>query len=342
SPTSADLAQAGTASVQVVNGGGASNIVLFTIAAPKSPVITSLEPPSAIVGSTLSQVIINGTDLINSNGTTQVLWNGQNRTVNTGQSTATRLIFIPQTYDLSQAGIATVRVLHRTVTPNGEVLTYSNVANFTINQVQGPTITSLNPASTTVPITTNNSILDQTIGVVGTNFAGNAVVRVNGKSVATSFSSSARLNATIPGALIASQTGLNFSVLNPTTNLTSNVAAFPINQTAPDTVGSILAYPLFYSICSAGTTVPICTANTTISLTNSNAQAAARIRLFFVEGLTGIAVSTIRTINPNQTLTMLASDIAPSKTGYVLAVAINNSNCPTVFNFLRGAETVTG
>ncbi|MEK7832681.1 MAG: immunoglobulin domain-containing protein, partial [Acidobacteriota bacterium] len=292
--------------------------------------------------SMLSQISIIGTSLINSNGTTEVLWNGQSRAIIANQSTATRLVFVPQSFDLSQPGTATVRVLHRTVTPNGETLTYSNVVNFTIVQIQGPTITSLTPASMTVPITTNNSILDQTVGVIGTNFAGNAVVRVNGKSVTTSFTNSARLNATIPGALIATQTALNFSVLNPTTNLTSNVVAFPINQTAPDTVGSVLAFPLFSSVCSVGTTVPICMANTTISLTNTNAQAPARVRLFFVEGLTGIAVNTTRTINANQTLTMLASDIAPSKTGYVLAVAINSFNCPTAFNFLRGTETVNG
>ncbi len=341
-PTSADLAQQTTISIQVINAGGTSNTVPFTVSGAKTPVITSLEPSSATAGTALTSIAINGSNLINSNGTTEVLWNGQSRSLNANQSTATRLVFIPQTFDLSQAGTATVRVLHRTVTANGELLTYSNVVSFTINAVQGPTITSLTPAAATIPLVNNNSIPDQSIGVIGTNFASNAVVRVNGKSLATKFSNSTRLDATLPGALIASQTALNFSVLNPTTNLTSNVVGFPINQTAATTLGSVLAYPLFSSSCTAGTSPLSCSSNTSISLTNTNTQQAVRVRLFFVEGLTGIAATSIRTINANQTLTLQASDVSPSKTGYVLAVAINNTNCPTVFNFLRGTETLTG
>ena len=340
-PTTAELTAARTVSLQVVNAGGSSNIVPFIITDAKTPVITGLEPPSTTVGTALNSIAIFGSNLINSNGTTDVLWNGQSRTILTSQSTASRLVFVPQTFDLSQAGTATIRVLHRTVTPNGEILTYSNVVTFTINAIQGPTITSLTPTATTIPIT-GNSIPDQTVGVIGTNFASNSIVRVNGKSLATSFVSSVRLNVTVPGALIASQTGLNVSVLNPTVNLTSNVVAFPINQTTPGTLGSVLAYPLFSSSCSVGTTVPVCSSNTTITLTNTNAQQAARVRLFFVEGLTGIAASTIRTINANQTLTMQASEVSPSKTGYVLAVAINSNNCPIVFNFLRGTQVVNG
>ncbi|MBS1786963.1 MAG: hypothetical protein JST85_04540 [Acidobacteria bacterium] len=341
-PTAADLSQQTTVSIQVINAGGTSNTVPFTITGAKTPVITSLEPSSATVGTALNSIAVNGTNLINSNGTTDVLWNGQSRTILASQSTSSRLVFIPQSFDLSQAGTATVRVLHRTVTPNGEVLTYSNVVNFPITPVPGPTISSLTPTSATIPLANSNSIADQSVGIIGTNFASNAVVRVNGKSLVTKFANSTRLDATVPGTLLASQTGLNFSVLNPTTNLNSNIVAFPINQTTPTTLGSVLAYPLFSSSCTVGTTVPVCSSNTTITLTNTNAQQSVRVRLFFIEGLTGIATSSIQTINANQTLTMLASDVSPSKTGYILAVAVNATNCPIVFNFLRGTEAVNG
>ena len=331
-----DFGKAGTASVQVLNAGGASNTVPFTITALPTPTISSLSPASTIVGVTLDQITINGANLINANGTTQVLWNGQSRTINTNASSATKLLFFPLTSDFVQVGTATVRVLHTTA----GVQTFSNIVNFTINQQPVPTITSLTPSSTTVPITTNNSILDLAVGVIGTNFASNSVVRVNGKQLATTFVSSTRLNVNLPGALVATQSSVNFSVLNPTTNLASNSAAFPINRTTPDTIGSVLAYPLYSSTCVVGT-VTACSTNTTISITNTNAQQAARVRFFFVEGLTGIASNVIRTINPNQTINFLASEVDPSHRGYVLAVAINNSNCPTVFNFLRGSETVT-
>ena len=331
-----DFVRAGTSSVQVLNAGGASNTVPFTITAAPTPAISSLSPPSTIVGTALPEISLNGTNLINTNGTTQVLWNGQSRTINANASSATKLVFFPFASDFSTVGTATVRVLHVTA----GVQTFSNFVTFVINQQPQPTITSLTPASTTVPITTNNSILDLPVGVIGANFASNSVVRVNGKPLATTFVSSARLTVNVPGALIATQTSLNFSVLNPTTNLTSNVVPFPINRTAPDTVGSVLAYPLYSSTC-VNATVPGCSTNTTISITNTNAQQAARVRFFFVEGLTGIATNVIRTINPNQTLSFLASEVDPSRRGYVLAVAVNSSNCPTVFNFLRGSEIVT-
>ncbi|MBL8191859.1 MAG: IPT/TIG domain-containing protein, partial [Acidobacteria bacterium] len=334
--SSADVSKPGTASVQVINAGGASNTVPFTITSAPVPTISSLAPSSTIVGNGLPEITINGTNLLNTNGTTQVLWNGQSRTINASSSSATKLVFFPFTSDFSTVSTATVRVLHTTA----GVQTFSNIVSFAINAQPVPTITSLTPSSTSIPITTNNSILDVPVGVIGTNFASNAVVRINGKALTTTFVSSTRLNVNVPGVLIATETNLNFSVLNPTTNLTSNLVAFPINRTTPDTVGSVLAYPLYNSTCTTAT-VPVCSTNTTISITNTNTQVAARVRFFFVEGLTGIASNVIRTINPNQTLTMQASEVDPSHRGYVLAVAVNSSNCPTVFNFLRGSETVT-
>lgn len=336
SVSTSDVSKPGTASVQVINAGGASNTVPFTITSAPVPTISSLAPSSTTVGNGLPEITINGTNLLNTNGTTQVLWNGQSRTINASSLSATKLVFFPFTSDFATVSTATVRVLHTTA----GVQTFSNIVSFAINAQPVPTITSLTPSSTSIPITTNNSILDVPVGVIGTNFASNAVVRINGKALTTTFVSSTRLNVNVPGVLIATETNLNFSVLNPTTNLTSNLVAFPINRTTPDTVGSVLAYPLYNSTCTTAT-VPVCSTNTTISITNTNAQSAARVRFFFVEGLTGIASNVIRTINPNQTLTMQASEVDPSHRGYVLAVAVNSSNCPTVFNFLRGSETVT-
>jgi len=332
-----DFRTPGTASVQVINAGGASNTAPFTISSAPVPNISSLSPSSTVVGTAVTEISINGTSLLNANGTTQVLWNGQSRTINANGSSATKLVFIPFASDFANVGSASVRVLHTTA----GVQTFSNIVSFTINPQPVPTIASLTPTSTTVPITTNNSIADLPVGVIGTNFASNSIVRVNGKALTTAFVNSTRLNVNVPGAMIATQTNLSFSVLNPTTNLTSNSAAFPINQTPPDTVGTVLAYPLYSSTCTAGTTVPVCSTNTTISITNTNTQQAARVRFFFVEGVTGIASNVIRTINANQTLTMQASEVDPSHRGYVLAVAVNNFNCPIAFNFLRGSETVT-
>ena len=141
------------------NAGGSSNSAPFTIMALPPPNITGLNPSTAIVGNGPAEIAINGTNLLNTNpnGTTQVLWNGQSRTFVPNRSSATQIIFLPLRTDFLQAGIATVRIFHRTVTSNGDTQVLSNVANFTINQQPLPSISSLSPASLTLPITARSS-----------------------------------------------------------------------------------------------------------------------------------------------------------------------------------------
>ena len=346
-PNASDFEQAGTATVQVQNAGGSSNSAPFTIMAAPPPNITGLNPSTAIVGNGPAEIAINGTNLLNTNpnGTTQVLWNGQSRTFVANRSSATQIIFLPLRTDFLQAGIATVRIFHRTVTSNGDTQVLSNVANFTINQQPLPSISSLSPASLTLPITAS-SVTDQTLTVNGTNFVSNSVVRVNGRSLTTSFVNSTRLTATIPGALLATvntasttQSGLAVTVLNPSTNLTSNSALFAVSQAAPVTLGSVLAYPYYTSSASNPNAQ-----NTTFTITNTNTQQSVIVNLLFIEGATGTGNYYFRTLNANQTVTFRASDFDRGATGYLLAVASNYngySYCPIPFNFLRGTATVT-
>ncbi|MGE0884001.1 MAG: kelch repeat-containing protein [Blastocatellales bacterium] len=334
-PLSSDFSTAGTATVQVKNAGGSSNTVGFPITSLPSPAISNLNPSSVIAGTALNEIAINGANLLNPNGVTQVLWNGQIRSYVANRSSATQIIFLPLSSDLSQPGIATVRVIHRT-SANGDIVATSNVVNFTITQVQGPVINLLTPASVTVPIANTGSIADQILTVTGNNFDTNAVVRLNGVSMPTNFINTTRLVTVIKGAVIATQTSLNVSVINPSTNLTSNTVTFPINQTSANTVGSVLAYPLYTSSSSTfGTT------NTTISVTNTNQQQGTWVHLLFIEGSTGFAGGSYEFIGANQTRSFLASNYDPSTTGYVIVVAVSSSGCPIAFNFLRGSETTS-
>ncbi len=334
-PLSSDFSTAGTATVQVQNAGGASNTVGFPITALPSPTISNLNPSSTIAGTALNEIAINGANLLNPNGVTQVLWNGQVRAYIANRSSSMQIVFVPQSFDLVQPGIATVRVIHRT-SANGDIVATSNVVNFTITQVQGPVINLLSPASITIPIANTGSIADQTLSVTGNNFDTNSIVRFNGISMPTNFINTTRLVAIIKGAVIATQTGLNISVINPSSNLTSNTVTLPINQSSPNAVGSVLAYPLY---TSSSTTAG--GSNTTISVTNTNQQQGTWVHLLFIEGSTGFAGGSYEFIGANQTRSFLASNYDPSVTGYVIVVAVSSSGCPIAFNFLRGSENVT-
>jgi len=121
----ADIANAGSASVTVVNpapGGGTSNAVPFTINNPIAN-LTSLSPSSKNHGDGAFTLTVHGTGLVS---TSQVKWNGSNRTttfVNGSQVQAA----ITAT-DIATAGTAQV-----TVTNPGPGGGTSNALTFTIN-----------------------------------------------------------------------------------------------------------------------------------------------------------------------------------------------------------------
>ncbi|HMZ21611.1 MAG TPA: kelch repeat-containing protein, partial [Blastocatellia bacterium] len=347
-PLASDFAQAGTATVQVQNAGGTSNSFPFTVMAQAPPVINSLSPSSALVGAGPSEILIVGTNLVNTStagtATTQVLWNGQSRTIT--RSSATQIAFQPLRTDFLQAGSATIRVFHRTVTINGETQVLSNIATFTINQQPQPTISSISPATFALPAA-STPITDQTLTVNGTNFVSNSVVRAGGRSLTTTFVSSTRLTATLPGALLATvstaagttQSGLAITVLNPSTNLISNSSLLAVTQTAAATLGSVLAFPYYTSLATNPTGQ-----NTTFSITNTNTQLSTTVNLLFIDGATGYGSYYFRNIGANQTLTFKASDFDRGTTGYLLAVATTangNAQCPVPFNFLRGTAAIT-
>jgi hypothetical protein len=113
-------------------------------------------------------------------------------------------------------------------------------------------------------------------------------------------------------------------------------AAFGAQNAASDQKpGSVL----FYNLVSSSAT-NAATQNARISLTNTHPSRTAYIHLFFVDGSTcGVADSFI-CLTPNQTATVLHSDIDPGVTGYVVAVATDRSGCPINFNYLIGDEYV--
>jgi hypothetical protein len=109
------------------------------------------------------------------------------------------------------------------------------------------------------------------------------------------------------------------------------VAAGLPNQQKP---GSLLIFNLYTS--SVNTSL----SDTQISLTNTNPVSPANVHLFFVDGSSCSVADQIVTLTQNQTVTFRASDVDPGVTGYLIAVAVDQSGCPVVGNYLIGGAVM--
>jgi uncharacterized repeat protein (TIGR01451 family) len=96
--------------------------------------------------------------------------------------------------------------------------------------------------------------------------------------------------------------------------------------------GSVLIYPLYASSAANPGNE-----NTRLNLTNTNSDRTACVHLFFVDGSTCSVSDSSVCLTPNQTITLLASDVDPGVTGYLIAVAVDCiTGCPVNFNHLLG------
>jgi hypothetical protein len=216
----ADLVNAGTASVNVVNpapGGGTSNTLTFTIAdqTNPTPTLSSLSPDSIAVGSAAFTMTVTGTNFVP--GAT-VQWNGSARAT-TFVSTTQLSAQIPET-DVSSVGTASVTVVNPT--PGGGA---SNALSFTI--------TPPNPLPTLVSLSPNIATAGSpafTITVNGTDFVNGAVVQWNGSPRPTTFVSGTQLTAQITASDVAGVGTANVTVVNPAPGGgSSNTLIFTIN-----------------------------------------------------------------------------------------------------------------
>ncbi|HWQ36072.1 MAG TPA: S8 family serine peptidase [Blastocatellia bacterium] len=100
--------------------------------------------------------------------------------------------------------------------------------------------------------------------------------------------------------------------------------------------GSVLVYNIYTSSISNPAQE-----NTRINLTNISAQEAATVHIFFVDGRSCSVADSLICLSPNQTAMILASDVDPGVTGYIIAVAVDSdTGLPRAFNCLIGDEYV--
>ena len=96
-------------------------------------------------------------------------------------------------------------------------------------------------------------------------------------------------------------------------------------------LGSVLVYNFYTSSGTPATT------NTAINLTNAHASTPVTVKLFWVNGSNGNVSNIVLHLAPKGVASLLASDVDPGVTGFIVAVAISTTTgCPISHNFLLG------
>jgi hypothetical protein len=189
------VASAGSAFVLVTNPGGSATLpLIFSINVPPAPVISGLNPPSAVAGGPAFQLTVTGTGFV---GGSIVMWNGA--PLATGFISATQITALIDASLIANPGVANV-----TVQNPGAPLSAASKLN-----VNGPTITSLTPA------TANAGDPAFSLTVAGTNFVPGSAVQWNGTALPTAYSSSTQIQAAVPASYVASAGTASVAVQNP-------------------------------------------------------------------------------------------------------------------------------
>ncbi|NDD64357.1 MAG: lamin tail domain-containing protein, partial [Acidobacteria bacterium] len=98
--------------------------------------------------------------------------------------------------------------------------------------------------------------------------------------------------------------------------------------------GSIQIYPAYSSL-----SISPQSEDTRLTLTNTSPNQSIAVRLFWINGGSGTIADNLTTLTPNQTISLLASDIDPDIAGYLVCVAVDlQSGRPINFNHLVGSQ----
>lgn len=182
-----------------------------------APTLTSLQPSSVTAGAGAVTLTVNGTGFVTGS---VVNVNGAPRTTTYVSSTQLNAALLAG--DVANPGSDAITVTNPA--PGGGT---SNTLNLAINTVSNnpvPTLTSLQPSSTTA------GSAAFTLTATGTNFISTSVINFGGTALATTYVSATQLTATVPASAVATAGTPSVTVTNPTPGGgTSNALTFTVN-----------------------------------------------------------------------------------------------------------------
>jgi hypothetical protein len=285
-----DVAATGSAAVTVVNpapGGGTSAAVSFTVTPNPLPVMASIQPASANVGSSALTLTVTGNGFVPAS---QVQWNGASRTAT--YVSATQLIAAITTVDLASAGTANVTVVNPASSGVGGGT--SAAASFTINN-PAPVVNTLSPATTT----TGSPAL--TLTVNGSGFVATSQVQWNGANRVTTFAGPGQLNVAVTAADVAAAGTATVTVVNAAPGGgTSGGVSFTITSNPVPVLASILP-----AAANAGT------AGFTLTVTGSGFTTSSQVQWNGTNRVTAFSSAT------QLTAAIAAADVATAGTAAV-------------------------
>ena len=211
--SAADIASRGVAFITVYTpepGGGTSASYPFLIYTSNPvPMISSLEPSSVISGSSDFSLVVNGANFLSSS---VIRWNETVLTTTTISSTRLTAS-IPAQY-VTSAGNVDITVFNPA--PGGGI---SNILTFKVGALNPlPVISSLSPS------TALRGASSYTLTVNGSNFVNGAIVKWNNDERTTTFVSSTRLTAIIPGTDLENAGTAQVVVVNPLPHVSDGIS----------------------------------------------------------------------------------------------------------------------
>ena len=96
---------------------------------------------------------------------------------------------------------------------------------------------------------------------------------------------------------------------------------------------------LFFNLYTSNAVMPNLQ-NTRFSITNTSTTSSAIVHMFFIDGATCSPSNVFTCLTPNQTTSFLAAEQAPNETGFMIAIAVDQTGCPVAYNFLIGSAFI--
>jgi hypothetical protein len=244
-----DIATGGSATITVASpppGGGLSSGATFTVNSNAGLTITSLSPNSALAGSQVPTLTVNGTGFVSGS---QVQWNYIARSTTFVSSSELQAALYGD--DTSNAAQIAVTVMN----PGAAT---SPAATFSITDPV-PAITSIGPTSAQAGSS------GFTLNVVGTNFVSSSVVQWNGAPLAATYYGGIQLMAAVPDSDLVTPGTVAVTVANPSPGGgTSAASTFSViaagaytlttvNQASNDLLWDPVNQVIYLSVPSAAT-----------------------------------------------------------------------------------------